>query len=157
MKRGEDGGWFEGGRGSWSQLSNIHTPIHSSLVIHFKSGWSSELCIMLERGGVRGIRGINWVWVTSTLDAPLGRFPQICTVCYSVTLNNTNINPWSWSKIVNNTFSVCTNNITKHIGSPPRPFICFLQFILIKGMSHCNICWFKYFGNVKKDNYSAKI
>ena len=79
-----------------------------------------------------------------------GRFPQICTVCYSVTLNNANINPWSWSKIVNNTFSVCTNNITKHIGSPPRPFICFLQFILIKGMSHCNICWFKWFWECKK-------
>ena len=79
-----------------------------------------------------------------------GRFPQICTVCYSVTFKNPNISSWSWSKIVDNTFSVCTNNIKKHIGSPPRPFISFLKFILVKGMSHCNICWFKWFCRCKK-------
>ena len=83
----------------------------------------------------------NWSFFFFTMQSSyMGRFPQICTVCYSVTFKNPNIDPWSWRKIVDNTFSVCTNNIKKHIGSPPRSFISFLQFILVKGMSHCNIC-----------------
>ena len=86
----------------------------------------------------------------------LGRFPQICTVCYSVTLKNQNISPWSWSKIVDNTLSVCMNNIKKHIGSPPTPFICFLQIISVKGMSHCNICWFKWFWGCKKLQFQSQ-
>ena len=56
----------------------------------------------------------------------LGRSPQICTVCYSVTLTNQENNPCTWSKFIDNTFSVCTNNNKKRIGSPPRPFITFL-------------------------------
>ena len=46
----------------------------------------------------------------------MGRFPQICTVCYSVTFEIQKISPWRQSKIIHYTFSVCTNNIQKHIG-----------------------------------------
>ena len=55
----------------------------------------------------------------------LGRFPQICTVCYSVTFKIQKIRPWRWSKIIHYTFSVCTNNIQEHIGSPPGFFMNF--------------------------------
>ena len=55
----------------------------------------------------------------------LGRFPQICTVCYSVTFKIQKIRPWRWSTIIHYTLSVCTSNIQEHIGSPPRPFMIF--------------------------------
>ena len=68
------------------------------------------------------VLGQKSFWLLLNLQ---GRFPQICTVCYSVTFKIQKIRPWRWSTIIHYTLSVCTNNIQEHIGSPPGSFINF--------------------------------
>ena len=68
-------------------------------VWHFKWGWLGKYFLCL---------------------ASLGRSPQICTVCNSVTLKNQKLNPLSKIKNDKSPTSICTKDDEKHYGSPPR-------------------------------------
>ena len=78
-------------------------------------------------------------FLDSHFHCVLGRFPQICTMRYSVTLKYQKWNPLSKRKNDESPASICAKDDEKTLGPPPRPFNVFWRFILKTGMSHCNI------------------